>query len=306
MTFHLVATHQYGKGRSADLMRLAGSIAQQPGCRVDLHCLVQGVTALPAELVALQQPGRISFSTSEEFLSLSAARNRILAVGDLAPDDLLMFPDDDCYFPVGAFSFIRDMVEAADADLVFVPFADPPGFPASRDARLRRPTVFDVMRRVGSCNLVVKAKLARAVGAFDETLGLGATYPGGEDTDYAMRAWRLSRASFISSVSVVGHRSLSAGLRTRIHGMSRYWPGLFIVTVRYFEWKLAGLLVYRLAAGTFLLCTGKLPFRSVVGSLRAAFTHSPRRETAGTPISAPSLPLTGTQPECRASGTGLP
>lgn len=120
---------------------------------------------------------------------LSRARNTGLRH---VSGDLVGFPDDDCWYPEGLLSSVvqRFRSDAGLSGLAGRP-VDPQGRSAFPRWDLRAGPVdrFNVWRRCNSNALFLKRAAIEQVGAFDESLGVGAGTPWGsaEDIDYPLR-----------------------------------------------------------------------------------------------------------------------
>jgi glycosyltransferase involved in cell wall biosynthesis len=126
-------------------------------------------------------------------ISLSRARNLGLEhasrLGLLQTCGRIAFPDDDARYPDGLLARVDALLDG-EAGIVCGPYApdrdslNRSRFPSTRD----RLTPRLVMRVASSNNLFFRAEVVRAVGGFDERLGLGARYGASEDSDYVLRA----------------------------------------------------------------------------------------------------------------------
>ena len=102
--------------------------------------------------------------------------------------DAVGFPDDDCALVPGLLGRVERRLSGCG--LVAGPYAPAPDaidwsrFP--REERELTPRL--CMKAVSSINVFVAAAAVRAVGPFDERLGLGAEYGASEDADYVLRA----------------------------------------------------------------------------------------------------------------------
>ena len=121
---------------------------------------------------------------------LSRARNVGL---EHARGDVVGFPDDDCWYPPGLLAWVaRFLSEHPDyAGVTGRSVHESGSSPMIRfDREAGLLSKWNVWRRAGSYTMFFRSSLVRAVGPFDETLGLGAGTPweGGEDIDYPLRA----------------------------------------------------------------------------------------------------------------------
>ena len=168
--------------------------------------------------------------------------------------ELVAFPDDDCVFP-------DDLLER-----VARRFADDPGLGGltgraadaggssspswSRDARvLNRDNLWN---RAISFTIFLRSSLVRAVGAFDEQLGLGAGTPwcSGEEIDYLIRALDLG-ARIEYDPSIVVHHDAMARPLAQLGARDGASIGYILRKHRYPRRRVARMLV-RPAAGAVL------------------------------------------------------
>ena len=124
--------------------------------------------------------------------------------------DIVAFPDDDCWYP-------PDLLERVAAFLVAHPgwdglcgrsVDDAGAASAGRPDRDAGPmTLFNLWRRVASYVLFLRRSLVETTGAFDETLGVGASSPwrAGEDLDYVARSLRAGLSVYYDPGFTVFH-----------------------------------------------------------------------------------------------------
>ncbi len=160
--------------------------------------------------------------STETRVSLSDARNILLgpeAAGSaISADDIVGFPDDDCWYPEGTLTMISRAFEAnPQLDFWFCRYSSAPD--NSSEVVGFRPSLQTVISRASSNTIFVRGRLATLIGGFDPHLGVGAQLAGGEDTDYALRAFRQARATLFIDGAIVGHRDPDKRLR------GKYYPG---------------------------------------------------------------------------------
>ena len=129
---------------------------------------------------------------------LSAARNRGVAV---AGGDLLVFTDDDCRLSPG---YVREALAHDDADTGLtlrggsVHLGDPDDLPLTIKTETGRENwsrarhsarTCNLGNSIFGCNMALRREVAARLGPFDECMGAGTAIPGGEDTDYVLRAY---------------------------------------------------------------------------------------------------------------------
>lgn len=225
MTIVLITTTDLQTLRPDELSRLAASVAAQRAERPDIrihHLLL--VQRSPADgayrLPFTPQPHDFVLPTPDR-LSLSAARNRLLAEARrqdlLAGAAIVAFPDDDAWYPPRFLSLLHDRFGAMPAlDFWFCRYASVPA--ALGDAVGRTASLGDVLRRASSNTMVLRGSLVAVLPPFDERLGVGAALPGGEDTEYALAAWSRARETEFLDEPCVGHRDFTPALRAKYFG----------------------------------------------------------------------------------------
>jgi GT2 family glycosyltransferase len=155
---------------------------------------------------------------------LAHARNCALrAVGS----DLLMFTDDDCHL---SLDYVKQALayDAADTTLTIRGGAIERGDPTDLiltiktdpyPERWQRGAASAVYRLIGGqaisgANMVMRREVVEKVGFFDTRLGAGTMIPGGEDTDYYLRAYFAGiTIAYVPDMAVVhyhGRKSVEA------------------------------------------------------------------------------------------------
>lgn len=265
-----ITTTDAAGNRRDDLVRLLSSIeATLAGRDWRMLLLMQCASAGQDRNVGI--PANVDVEATPHKVSASHARNLVLREargrGLLARMPLVAFPDDDCWYPEGTLERILDLFEADPVlDFLFCRYASTPQSPTSLEARL--PSVFNVAASASSNTIFLRSRIVEAIGEFDEKLGLGTENNGGEDTDYALRAFRQSRKCRFVDRALVGHRDNSPQFR------SRYFRGGLIAIARHATVEPASLvlLLRKVAVGGFLVATRQMPSREFRIALRAALS----------------------------------
>ncbi len=250
---------------SLDRMVAAAAASRSPGNDLRLHLLFQNAAAgdpLP------DMPDFVTVSTAPAAMSLSKARNRLLAAiraeGAVPTDDLVAFPDDDAWYPPGLLDRVTAAFGAsADLDLWFCRYASAPDRDPGRTSVAARPAnVRDVIRHASSNTIFLRGAVARALD-FDESLGVGTPAGSGEDTDYAVRAFLAGRRASFTDAPLIGHRDKDVALR------ARYYPGGLEVLARHAARSpdLRREHLRKIGVGLYLGLRGELPLRVFARSL---------------------------------------
>lgn len=268
-----ITTTDAAGGRSGDLQRLLSSIeAALAGREWRMLLLVQRASS--GAKIARGIPANVAVETIPNRVSASRARNLLLREareqGLLAETPLVAFPDDDCWYPKGSLERILGQFQVDPGlDFWFCRYASAPqSLARALSTEMRPPSVFQVAAEASSNTIFLRGRILENLGDFDEELGLGTENNGGEDTDYALRAFRQSRKSRFVNRALIGHRDHNAQFR------SRYFRGGLIAITRHTAMRPASvaLLLRKLMVGSFLVATRHLSPREFGTALRAAFS----------------------------------
>jgi hypothetical protein len=268
-------------GRASDLARLLSSIEAALAGRDWRMLLLMQRASSDAGIVS-GIPGNVVVGIIPNQVSASRARNILLhearTQGLLAEVPLVAFPDDDCWYPDGALERILDLFRSDQAlDFWFCRYASAPQPPAhALSSEMRSPSVFEVAAEASSNTIFLRGRVLETLGEFDEELGVGTENNGGEDTDYALRAFRQSRKCRFVNRALIGHRDNNFRFR------SRYFRGSLIAIARHTAMRPAsvGLLLRKLMVGSFLVATRRMSSREFRTALRAALSARERRSLA--------------------------
>jgi hypothetical protein len=139
----------------------------------------------------------------------------------------------------------------------------------------KRPSVFDVAAKASSNTIFLRSRIVERIGSFNEDLGVGTANNGGEDTDYALRAYSEASKSRFVDQPLVGHRDHDPRLR------SHYFRGSLIAIARHTARrpKNVGLLMRKLLVGSVLVATRRMAPGEFVTALKLAFGTLPQRQS---------------------------
>lgn len=273
----LITTSDHRNAAPGILERMLASVRAfadaHPDVKIRHALLLQNCS--PQELAQRKAalPGFVVADAVEGRLSLSAARNRLLAPlissGAIAENAVVGFPDDDCWYPRGALEMIADEFRNDPAlDLWFCRYASRPA--AADHVPARRARARDVVRCASSNTMFVRGRIASAIGRFDGNLGVGTPNLGGEDTDFALKAYALARGSRFYDAALIGHRDPQPALR------AKYYPGSLLVLGRHATTSLPLMKEYlrKVAIGIFLLLRGELSWPAFIAANRTALREA--------------------------------
>lgn len=268
-----ITTTDAAGGRTADLQRLLTSITGAMGGRGwRMLLLVQRCmehSALPAEL-----PENVQVETMPHRVSLSHARNLLLRrareQGLLARTPLIAFPDDDCWYPEGSLERVLNLFRIDQAlDFWFCGYASAPASPRrALSMDMKQPSAFMVAANASSNTIFLRTRIAEKIGGFDEELGVGTSNNGGEDTDYALRAYLSARKCRFVDQPLIGHRDHDPQLR------SHYFRGSLIAIARHAAARPTSLALLgrKLMVGGALVATRRMSSQDFLSALRVAFS----------------------------------
>lgn len=205
-----------------------------------------------------------------EQLSLSEARNRMLSFikGEnlIAEIDVVGFPDDDCWYPNENLAFIfKQFQRNKELGLFFCKYCEIGHDVPNEQDIFQNIGATEVVRNASSNTIFVRGSTVNNLQGFDRELGVGAPNNGGEDLDYAIRAFVISRESAYLDRYIIGHRDKDRDLR------GKYYRGSAIVLRRYMFTRF-GLLyeaLRKLTIGFVLTWKGEISIKEFISSLKA-------------------------------------
>lgn len=274
MKLVLISTSNVESGRIDVLERMVRSVeaaAAVLDTRVSIRILLLLQKCPEYRYWALSRilPPFVQAIPSTDALSLSAARNLLLSYGTsngmIDAATIVGFPDDDCWYPPGVLEAVAHVFTTApQLGLWFSKYSSAP-VPISSAERARRALARDVIREASSNTMFVRGRVLRSVPVFDETLGVGTVNGGGEDTEFALRAYLSSAQSLYVPTAVIGHRDKSPQLRPK------YYRGGLIALARHARQqpRIGVEFARKLAVGVWLVGTRQLPataFRTAVSA----------------------------------------
>ncbi len=272
----LFSTTDMQSGRDDDIVRMLGSVEafkqRNPDVDVVLFLLLQRCDAATAERFIANGPAWAQVSAIPDRRSLSAARNMLLtgenARRRLALNGIVAFPDDDCWYPEDTLDTIHDAFSTDPSlDFWFCRYGMEPRSAASFPAT--QPRLQTVISFASSNTIVLRSALAARIGGFDEQLGVGATLSGGEDTDYAMRAFQGARKSAYIDARCIGHRDPNKALK------AKYYPGSLRAIAKNVRTRPSEIqaLGRKVLVGSLLAARSQMSWRDYFSALTRAFAR---------------------------------
>lgn len=258
----LFTTSNIASGRSIFLNRLISSLEAcvNLGMNIKLQLLLQKSTQLTTS--KLNFPQWVNTTSIEHSVPLSVARNILLkkafAEKMIKDKSIVAFPDDDCWYPSGSLKNLISLFETIDnLDFLFCRYASNA---CDVDVSLlpQRPSAQQVISYASSNTIFLRGQLVKKLKNFDETLGVGTALNGGEDTEYAIRAYLKARQSSFVDKAIVGHRDMDPTIR------AKYFAGSFVAIRRNAlksPW-VATAMARKLLVGLYFLILGRLDIRS--------------------------------------------
>ena len=211
--------------RTAEVDRLINSLARQSilnlGCTIHLLFLNQK-SNVKLEKMHFNSNLILHELKSSEVLPLSVARNILLReLHQLNPrsDDLVGFPDDDCWYSPDFFErIISGKMHSVIICNVFDPILN---LPYGRRPKVNLPEISQFQ----ALNFGISVGIYFSYGSlnhlfFDENFGLGAKYPAGEETIFLSNLIAGQRVQYLGGISVFHEsdkNSLNSEFFSRIH-----------------------------------------------------------------------------------------
>jgi hypothetical protein len=148
---------------------------------------------------------------NEGVISLSSARNIMIKYSysnNLYDDvNVVSFPDDDCWYPKGSLEYIKSIFTNNNEKVIYTRYGS---LPSSIDnvPFTNNHSIKNLVSYASSNTTFYDKGLFTKIGIFDERFGVGGTYNGGEDTDFAIRAlvFNSFKSFFFIDFVLVGHR----------------------------------------------------------------------------------------------------
>ncbi|MEH1790989.1 MAG: glycosyltransferase [Nostoc sp.] len=192
------------KNRVNEVDRFLRSLTNQVGNNFEVIIVDQNLDDRLTDVVNRYSPLFPITHIKLETPGTSRARNRGIV---LANGDIIAFPDDDCLYPPGFLTNVAHFFEDATWDGLTVRVMDLEGDRDAFDHCLQESCQVDYTTGVSvgiGPSMFWRSHLAKKV-AFDEDMGPGATWVGGEDTDYLLRCLDCDAAIYYNFDLFVRH-----------------------------------------------------------------------------------------------------
>lgn len=237
--------------------------------------LLQACTSAQRQAIESRFPKSVELLSTEESLSSPAARNlmiqRMLGDDRFEPGAFVGFPDDDAWYPGGALGCAaRHFSEPAGLQLLLCRYGPNPD--ASGCDKAFRPNLQQALSRGACAAIFVRAGLVARLGGFHESLGLGTTLCGGEDTEFVHRAFHLAsgRVRCLPGV-LVGHSAADPAKKVK------YYEGGLAALIAHahvsVEARMA--MVRKLAVGAWMVLGRRMGWSQFVAAVRKAHANAP-------------------------------
>ena len=261
------------------LDRLLGSLDRAikvlPNDKVRLILLVQNCPEDQLQSLTTDWPSFVAPISIPNIVSLSAARNMLLREaergGHLKAAEMIAYPDDDCWYPADTLRTIADRFRTCpDLDFLFCRYASSPVMGGIEAEMILPARARHVVRNASSNTIFFRGHIVRAIGGFDEMLGVGTPNNGGEDVEYAIRAYLKAQKTDYVDAEIVGHRDRDSGLR------AKYYRGALLAIRRHaFEdVGIAREYLRKIAVGIILTLRGEVKLGEFIGSTLAVASRS--------------------------------
>ena len=263
MKFLLMTTSIVNKWSIVNLERMIDSVSHSAIDRNRIHhiVLLQNFSS-DYQYFIDKYANVVRFLVIPEIVSLSKARNKMLDTvnieGLLPLVDIVAFPDDDCWYPKGFLAHVANQFSGdLNLDFYFCNYSSTPTL-SSLEGKSFRARTEDVVQNVSSNTQFLRSGTVSNIGGFDENLGVGTANNGGEDLDYALKAFLIARKVKYSPNNLVGHRNKDNNLR------AKYFRGSYIV-LRRFAFSHPGLCIQyirKILVGIVLILRGDMSIKS--------------------------------------------
>lgn len=274
-------------GRTDKLVRLLDSLVAQTRRDFELVVVDQNEAGVLDPVLA-SFAGRVDIVHIRSERGLSRARNVGLAHCRGA---LVAFPDDDCWYHDALVANVVALFDARpEAGLITgrtvdAQGADSLGLFLAADAEISKSNVW----LIGNSNsLFARAQVAREIGGFDESLGVGAATPfkSGEETDFVLRALASGARGFYRHNLFVHHDQAPVGGAGGVSRAQDYARGFGrVLRLHGYGWPYLAMRVVRssaravLSAATCDMATARYKALWALGTFRGFVAPVPRRET---------------------------
>lgn len=275
MGLTLFSTADMLSGRDELVVRMINSVAayqSRSSSDVRLFILLQRCSPETEQKFRDAQPEFVVVSSIPDRISLSAARNRLLhsreARDRLLRKGIVGFPDDDCWYPDGTLDAISSAFRNDETlDFWFCRYGMSP-VSAERSTAVV-PGLQSVISFASSNTIFMRQNIVLTLVGFDEVLGVGARVSGGEDTDYAIRAYQKARGSSFVDNICVGHRDPDKTLK------AKYYPGSLRAIAKNTRARPAEIyaLGRKLLVGGLLTMNGQLQVSGYVSAIAGALAR---------------------------------
>lgn len=225
---------------------------------VNLYILFQNTNSVPEEFKRRWIQTR-SFSG---LLSLSAARNLLIRefLVETNYSGIVAFPDDDAWYPSGLLMSLVNLFSSdVELDFFFCRYGSVPEASGGRLATLL-PNVQTVAKYASSNTIFMTHRVVKSSGyLFNEFLGVGAPFAGGEDTEYALRVYNNAFKTVFTDKMLIGHRDYNPQLGPKYYSGSLLALGLNATNGPCFFW----IFLRKIAIGIYFIARRKIVFASL-------------------------------------------
>ena len=273
MALILFSTTDLAGSRERELTRLLASIGRnvQNGADIRLYLLLQNCPPTSLARLREQAPPCCRLVAISDRCPLSAARNQLIeaALAEATPgyDDVVGFPDDDCWYPDHTGTSLSRLFNVLpDLEVMICRVARQPDDAPVATEEVRQAAVSDIVRLTTSNSLFIRGTTFLRVGGFAPDLGVGTVNGSAEDTDYAIRALLAAgRAGLVD-------RALIAHPEPDLTSAAKYYRGALIVLARHAGQRPALMFefVRKLLVGGYFVSRRKLSARHLLDAFAAA------------------------------------
>lgn len=265
----LITTAICQESTERDLARLFSSIGNRNDISVKMVLLLQNYE----EKLNLSIPSYVDVMKIDNIVSLSKARNLMIQHINkftvFSRYDVVAFPDDDCWYPKNSFYEIVNYMAENKVDYFVTKYRysdhDELSNVSLRDVKLKKFLEFS-----SSITVFISGGLFEKNSSFDEKLGVGAEYLGGEDLDFSLLAYFYAKNRVFANGYLMAHKDRN------IKNKVKYFEGSLFVFRKNSNLHpvIKMLLVRKLLVGLYYVIRSKMPLSSYITSLKKVFNHA--------------------------------
>lgn len=265
----LVTTTIYSKEMVHNLNRLFNSIDYD-----DENIDIEHILLFQAcdSFVDIKVPAKVNTLFQNNVVSLSKARNIMLAKTERKLDeyDFVAFPDDDCWYPNNNFREIIYYFMSNKLDYLITKYRYTNHDKVDFDKVACSCGLGEYLKYSSSITIFVTGKILNQVAYFDEKLGVGAKYIGGEDLDFSLRSYKLSKNRAFLNSFLLAHKDRNVANKVK------YFEGsLYVFVKNSGGLKVSFYLLRKVFVGFYYALSGKMTVKELISIFKRVLIEQP-------------------------------